>query len=232
MIELFKFWLSENTSLTENSKNKYCSAINNISKDMQDQGILRKSLYNTDKLELDKLKDKILSNTFFIEKNSRGNNMYSSALGYYDQFLKEWVYEFVSNDNCFINTESFAKVKIRVGQGNYRRGLINKYGGRCLVTGLRTEELLIASHIKPWADCLNNERLDVENGFLLSPTIDKLFDNGYITFQDNGSLIISDCLLEEDRRVIGIYEGLVVDLKSSYNMLEYLQYHRSNIFKE
>lgn len=64
------------------------------------------------------------------------------------------------------------------------------------MTGINLTDILIASHIKPWKVCNNPERLDKFNGLLLSPTYDKLFDSGYILFQDNGEVIISNVLTQ------------------------------------
>jgi putative restriction endonuclease len=50
---------------------------------------------------------------------------------------------------------------------------------------------LVASHCKPWRDSSNEERINGENGLLLTPTIDHLFDRGFIGFEDNGTLILS-----------------------------------------
>ncbi|MFE8730531.1 HNH endonuclease, partial [Aeromonas hydrophila] len=79
-------------------------------------------------------------------------------------------------------TEKQQLVKSRRGQGIFRANL-EKVELACRVTGVTNTALLIASHIKPWSRCANNaERLDGNNGLLLSPHIDKLFDRGWITF--------------------------------------------------
>lgn len=80
------------------------------------------------------------------------------------------------NENVPNETERTGLVTSRVGQGQYRQDLIRKWGGKCAVTGFDKLELLIASHIVPWKDSTNIERLDVENGILLSPNLDALFD--------------------------------------------------------
>jgi putative restriction endonuclease len=54
-----------------------------------------------------------------------------------------------------------------------------------------------ASHIKPWCESTNEERLNGENGLLLTPSIDHLFDRGFISFEDNGELLISDVAHKE-----------------------------------
>lgn len=62
---------------------------------------------------------------------------------------------------------------------------------RCRITGVGNPIYLVASHCKPWLDSTNEERLNGENGLLLTPSIDHLFDRGFIGFEDSGRLVIS-----------------------------------------
>ena len=68
---------------------------------------------------------------------------------------------------------------------------VSKIESRCRITGVENPVHLVASHCKPWRDSTNEERLNGENGLLLTPSIDHLFDRGFIGFEDNGRLIIS-----------------------------------------
>ena len=120
-----------------------------------------------------------------------------------------------------------AVVKVRINQRIFRDRLLQRYQGCCLC-GISDKELLIASHIKPWRECLPNEKLDIENGFLLCPNHDKLFDGGWITFDDKGKIIISNQLLENERKEMNISEDLCIEITDKNK--EYLQYHRM-IFK-
>ena len=86
------------------------------------------------------------------------------------------------------STERDALTKARMGQGLFRQRVAQQEPV-CRVTGLTRQEFLIASHIKPWRDCDNQERLDGANGLLLSPHIDKLFDRHWISFDVDGHLI-------------------------------------------
>lgn len=80
----------------------------------------------------------------------------------------------------------------RVGQDLFRAGLLEFWEGRCALTGLAIPDLLRASHIKPWADCDHDaERLDIGNGFLFAPQIDAAFDRGFVTFADDGAIVLS-----------------------------------------
>jgi hypothetical protein len=102
------------------------------------------------------------------------------------------------------STTREALIQARRGQGKFRYDLINRWEGRCALTGLQNINLMVASHIHAWALCNNEERLDVNNGLLLAPHIDRLFDQGLITFSDLGQLQISPTLSTEDRYVLGL----------------------------
>jgi putative restriction endonuclease len=93
-------------------------------------------------------------------------------------------------DDALTETEKSTLVLSRRGQGKFRARVqtVEKY---CRVTGVSARELLIASHIKPWADSNNIERLNGNNGLFLSPHIDRLFDGGFITFTANGEMLVS-----------------------------------------
>lgn len=95
---------------------------------------------------------------------------------------------------------------------------------------IQDRRFLIASHIKPWKDCSNQERLDGNNGLLLSPHIDKLFDSGWISFSDEGKVLISDDSISKVMTHWGLNPTMNV---GSFTMQQkyYLKYHRENIFK-
>lgn len=81
-------------------------------------------------------------------------------------------------------------VASRIGQGLFRKRAL-LMGARCRVTGVTEKRLLRASHIKPWRDCDNFERLDGANGLMLSPHIDAMFDQELMTFSDAGEILVS-----------------------------------------
>lgn len=124
--------------------------------------------------------------------------------------------------------EREALIKTRVGQGIFRDLLFSRYSGCCLC-GVNKPQLLVASHIKPWGKCNPDEKLDVNNGFLLCPSHDKLFDLGYITFSDDGTIIIS--------KELGIINQLFMNINDSTKITlteknkKYLEYHREYVFK-
>ena len=121
-------------------------------------------------------------------------------------------------------TERRGLVTSRVGQGWYRQEILKKWGNKCSITGCSLTEILISSHIKGWSESNEDERLDVDNGILLSPNIDSLFDKHLISFQDNGSIMISDKVSKEDLEYLGISNS--VKLKVDDGMKKYLSHHR------
>tara|TARA_R110002096_G_scaffold391626_2_gene586529 strand:- start:2817 stop:3635 length:819 start_codon:yes stop_codon:yes gene_type:complete len=124
-------------------------------------------------------------------------------------------------------TEKSALVKARMGQGRFRRDLL-KIWGQCAISGCRNQALLVASHIKPWAKATNHERLDPFNGLLLSPTWDRLFDLGLVTFEDDGAAVFSPYLSLEDQQALNLRNAMKIRLDQRH--LRYVRYHRRYVF--
>lgn len=124
-------------------------------------------------------------------------------------------------------TERETVVQSRVGQGRFRNNLIN-YWKCCAVTGCKVISLLRASHIKPWRDCNNEERLDTYNGLLLVPNLDSAFDNGFISFSNGGLILISSKLDKKAKKRLGINEEMMIR-KVEQNHIKYLDYHRKEV---
>ena len=124
--------------------------------------------------------------------------------------------------NC---TERKGLVTSRVGQGAYRKRIIHRWEYKCAVTGFKKLDILIASHIVPWCDSNDNERLDVDNGLLLSPTYDALFDRHLISFEDSGKIILSNAIDLKAYKSIGLTGTEKINYLSQYNF-NYLNRHR------
>jgi putative restriction endonuclease len=92
----------------------------------------------------------------------------------------------------------------RIGQDVFRDALMDYWGGRCPMTGITEPGLLRASHILPWADCTDAQRLDVHNGLLLSALWDAAFDRGLISFADDGTVLANPQLGESARTALGL----------------------------
>ncbi len=126
------------------------------------------------------------------------------------------------------STERRGLVISRVGQGAYRKRIIHRWEYKCAVTGFNKLDILIASHIVPWSDATDNERLDVDNGLLLSPTYDALFDRHLISFDNNGKIILSDAIDNNAYKKIGV-TGKERISNLSINNHSYLDRHRIHI---
>ena len=126
-------------------------------------------------------------------------------------------------------TERSGLVTSRVGQGYYRQLIREKWNNRCPVTGCEIIKILISSHIVPWSECNENERLDVENGILLSPNVDSLFDKHLISFSDEGEMLLSDKISEDVLTQLGIHEKVVLPV--SHGMKKYLKRHREIFYQ-
>jgi hypothetical protein len=101
-------------------------------------------------------------------------------------------------------TEAERLVVQRIGQKLFRDALMDYWGGRCPLTGIAEPALLRASHIVPWSDCNDEQRLDVHNGLLLSALWDAAFDQGLVSFGDDGKPCVSPSLGEIARRALAI----------------------------
>ncbi|MFC1764862.1 HNH endonuclease [Planctomycetota bacterium] len=126
------------------------------------------------------------------------------------------------------STEKQRLVSARVGQGWFREKLISLWRG-CAVTKCNEITILRASHIKPWRYSNNQERLDVYNGLLLTPNLDLLFDRGFISFKENGKIIISKEIKNENMMILGVNANMKITTHS--NHIPYLEWHRKNIYR-
>lgn len=129
-----------------------------------------------------------------------------------------------------LNVEGISKkaiINARVNQGRFRDLLLERYN-RCCLCGVENTALLIASHIKPWVESEPKEKLDVNNGFLMCPNHDRLFDKGYITFDDEGKIIVSNRLKDNDRVFLNVNSTMYIELSESNK--KYLKFHRENVF--
>lgn len=127
-------------------------------------------------------------------------------------------------------THKLQLIKARRGQGLFRKNVADVESA-CRVTGVKVKSHLIASHIKPWKNATDEEKLDGNNGLLLSPHIDHLFDRGYISFADDGTMLISPMLSTSLLQVWGV-DGAKPDGVMNSKQKVYMQFHRDNVFKK
>jgi len=134
----------------------------------------------------------------------------------------------IKADPTLPETTREALIKARIGQGQFRDNVECRETG-CRVTAVTDKRFLIASHMKPWHVSSNEERLDGANGLLLSPHIDKLFDHGWISFADNGDLLVaSECPAD----VLAKWKVKVCAQRRPFSneQKRYLRYHREQVF--
>ena len=124
-------------------------------------------------------------------------------------------------------TEREALIIARRGQGLFKERVL-QIEDHCRITKVNNVIHLRASHCKPWRDSNNDERLDGENGLLLTPTIDHLFDRGFISFEDSGELIVAPCADRSSLNRMGIDTSGGVNVGPfTDGQRHYLDYHRN-----
>lgn len=137
--------------------------------------------------------------------------------------------ERVASDTSIRDTDREAIIRARRGQGLFKQRVM-QIEARCRITGVGNPIHLVASHCKPWRDSSNEERLDGENGLLLTPSIDHLFDRGFIGFEDSGDLIVSPVAHLPSLERMGIETGRVINVGGfTEGQRTYLDFHRNAV---
>jgi len=135
----------------------------------------------------------------------------------------------VADDVSIPETDRIAIIRARKGQGIFKER-VSRIESRCRITGVDNPVHLVASHCKPWRDATNEERLDGENGLLLTPSIDHLFDRGFIGFEDNGLLIISPVAHRLSLQRMGIDAAAALNVGSfTSGQKQFLDFHRPQV---
>lgn len=230
---------------TQVSRTANCSTVEQYEGDLDEHferdglaGLLRKLAYMTDERDEGRLpRHRIPINGDAVN----GSTTYRSAIQLYRKFrvasfgvqpsIEETQGEAALLSaviaETLTKTEREALVKSRIGQGRFRSLVLEIWDYRCAVTG--SGLLLTASHIKPWKVATNLERLDGWNGLALSPTFDRAFDAGLITFEDNASIRLSPRLPTIEAARLGIKPSLhAVGLQRKHS--SYLAIHRDTVF--
>lgn len=118
--------------------------------------------------------------------------------------------------------------KVRTGQTKYKRELVQLFR-ECPFTHIQDERLLIASHIQPFASCSQAQKYDQDNGLLLSPLYDKLFDRGFITFDQQGRLRKTIWLEPSEWNKIPLNYSIAA-LKLTPQRKGYMKFHEDHVF--
>jgi hypothetical protein len=147
--------------------------------------------------------------------------------------LVEWEtheMEQVITDQTIPETTRQAVVMARRGQGLFKQN-VQRIESYCRITQVDQIEHLRASHCKPWRDASNAERLDGQNGLLLTPDVDHLFDRGFISFEDNGTVLVSPVAHRESLQRMGLEDALRRNVGGfSEGQRTYLAFHRESVF--
>jgi len=135
----------------------------------------------------------------------------------------------VADDVAIPETDRLAIIRARKGQGLFKER-VGQIESRCRITGVENPAHLVASHCKPWRDSTNEERLNGENGLLLTPSIDHLFDRGFIGFENKGKLIISPVAHRPSLQRMGIDVTGIVNVGGfSSGQRQFLDFHRNAV---
>jgi hypothetical protein len=143
---------------------------------------------------------------------------------------EDHVRDSVEHDSAIPETERQAVIQARRGQGLFRQR-VSVVERRCRITGVSNPEHLRASHCKPWRDSSNEERLDGENGLLLTPSIDHLFDRGFISFEGLGRLLVSPVAHKPSLEKMGVRVGEQINVGVfAEGQRQYLDWHQAYVF--
>lgn len=125
--------------------------------------------------------------------------------------------------------------RVRVGQQKFKREVLAECDSTCAFTLVTDESLLIAGHIKPWAKSDDFQKLDPKNGLVFTPTYDRLFNNGLISFRDDRALMISPLVSKDTSTKLHIFPNMEIDIpligNSNKSRREYMDFHREFIFR-
>lgn len=136
----------------------------------------------------------------------------------------------VAEDARLDETTRLAVVLARRGQGLFKDN-VRQRETRCRLTGVDRPEHLRASHCKPWRDADNRERLDGDNGLLLTPDADHLFDRGFISFDGNGDVLVSPVAHLPSLARMGLDPGKLGNVgRFSTAQQTFLAFHRDSVF--
>ncbi|MBW4888255.1 HNH endonuclease [Mucilaginibacter sp. HMF5004] len=135
----------------------------------------------------------------------------------------------IEESTSISTTKKEVIISARIGQGKFREKLLQQMFS-CPITEVSDERLLMASHIKPWVKSTDKEKTDPFNGIILTPTYDRMFDQGFISFDDEGKLLISPYISPLNIKKLNIIKNKIYKIQPK-GREKYLDYHRKFIFK-
>ena len=152
------------------------------------------------------------------------------------RFLSEKGYQFIDdvikvNNSKKLRNEEKRLTNVRLNQWKFRKEIEKLWGGRCASSGCDLSPILRASHIVPWRDANDEERIDKFNGLLLEARFDALFDRGLISFDNEGHILTSSRISEKTIDILGL-KGLRLTTKLNDKHIQYLNRNRKLFEKE
>lgn len=145
----------------------------------------------------------------------------------YNELVKE--INIINSLENLSETEKEQLVKTRIGHSELKELLVKKEC-KCRICGVSDKRFLIASHIKRWTESNDKERVDVNNAFLLCPDHDWLFDKFYISFDDEGNIILAENIDKETYNKLKITNMDRVILNDENK--KYLKWHRKQFHEK
>ncbi len=149
-------------------------------------------------------------------------------------FIKQHIFIKENEENDFEIENKRLEINVRINQSKFRKRVLDNFNSKCCLSEIHENDLLIASHIIPWAD-KKNIRLDPKNGLCLSVLYDKLFDKGYFTLTNELEVITIKNKLNLSSsltQILNEIEGKKISIPKMKPKIEYLEYHRKKIFIE
>lgn len=207
---------------------------NNVLEQREDKNYFEYYMYSKDAtliLPTEERKTKIQgmgqSNIWY--GNNQVNEQVLEYIKNYEQKRENIIEQITENLSILEGKEKEIITKARINQSIFRNKMLNKYK-HCCLCGITNQDLLVASHIKPWSKSNKNEKVNEYNGLLLCSMHDKLFDLGYISFNDDGTILISKKLDKNDQIFSNIDEKRTIEITN--DNIPFIKYHRDNIFKK
>lgn len=231
----FDIWLGQSPLATKTQRDYFRAIEGRITDWARDGSIIENSILDiTDPDEFEKIRSRIEKLKIYQERNSKEKNRFSAALAKFSEYLHDATSTLPANQiaqirirNDISETQKKALINARLGQGKFRREVFTRWGS-CALLGVQDPLLLIASHIKPWSVSTDMERLDPNNGLLLTSHVDRAFDKGRISFDLDGRIIISERF--QDAALLGIHSRMSISISPEHS--PYLEYHRKSVFTQ
>ena len=231
----FDAWLAESSLAVSTQRDYYRAVEGRISDWAREAGLIEDNLLDiSDAKEFNALRAKVEALSTYQNRNTKEKYRFSAALNRFADYLSDHAaaepskeFDDIRRRTDISETQKKALTNARIGQGRFRRELFRRWEA-CPLLKVEDPVLLVASHIKPWGVCNDVERLNPNNGLLLTSHIDAAFDAGRISFNGDGLLLISNHFREA--KLLGLGGEMRISIDSGHH--PFLQYHRENVYRQ